>query len=124
LTLRRSATGPRQFQVRNSLDGFAAPLLNMFVADVTANSRFGFVNPFGFGGSLNLTSPVTFRIYGFAAEAAAGTFRLGIALGEDNDTLPRNLEVSGDLTAVPEPATLLLISVGLGGVGLRRYRVR
>lgn len=121
-TFRRSATGPRSFEVRNSLDGFADAFWNIELGDSAQNFRVTSSNPFGYNGSLDLTTPVTFRIYGFRAEAEGGTFRLGIANGEVNDDLPANLEVGGQLDPVPEPATLLLIGAGLTAMRLRRRR--
>jgi len=121
-TFRRSGTGPREFEVRNSLDGFATAFWHISVTDVTQNFRVSSSMPGGFNGSLNLTSAISFRIYGFAAEGAAGTFRLGVANGEVNDDLPANLVVSGDLEPVPEPATLLLIGAGLSVLARRRRR--
>lgn len=118
LTFRRSATGPREFELRSSLNGFATPVAGASILDETSNHRLGF----GLFGFVDLTSAVTFRIYAFAAEAAGGTFRLGIALGDIGDSLPANLEIGGNLDAVPEPATLILIGAGLTAARLRRRR--
>jgi hypothetical protein len=123
-SMRRSGTGPRLFELRNSLNGFATPFGSASIADVTDNIRLGFNVPGGFNGSLNLTSPITFRIYGYGAEGPLGTFRLGIALGEVAESLPANLVVGGDLAEAPEPTTLLLLGAGLSALGLRRRRQR
>jgi hypothetical protein len=120
--MRPSGTGPRLFELRNSLNGFATPFASASIADVTDNIRLGFSVPGGFNGSLNLTSPITFRIYGYGAEGPLGTFRLGIALGEVGASLPANLVVGGDLAEAPEPATLLLLGAGLSALGLRLRR--
>jgi hypothetical protein len=119
---RRSGAGPREIEVRHSLDGFTATFLGISLPDLTANNRVDITNMAGFAGTLNLTSQITFRIYAYAAELAGGTFRLGTALGEANEGLPANLEVGGDLAAVPEPATLLLIGAGVSALRLRRRR--
>jgi hypothetical protein len=123
-TQRRSATGPVSFQWRSSLDGFATPFTTIGVADTTANLRFSIGNSGGLGGALDLTSPVTFRLYGYNAEGLLGTYRLGIALGEAGaTTLPANSEISGDLTAlqvpVPEPGSLFLLGLGTAGLAVR-----
>jgi len=71
---RRSGTGIRQWSVRSSLDNFAADLQVFAVPDDTltrANQRVMLGAAFA-----NLTAPIEFRIYGFAAEAAAGTWRI------------------------------------------------
>ena len=117
-TSRRSATGPLNAQVRTSLDGFSAPFMTVTYPDVTSNFRFTIANPAGLGGVFNVTAPVTFRIYGYAAEGATGSYRLGIDVGSANAGVTNNLELLGDLTptAVPEPTTLLLLGTGAAGL--------
>ena len=60
----------------------------------------------------SLTSAVTFRFYGWNAEADSGTFSID------------NVNIIGSVTVVPEPSTLALAT--LGGVAclfaLRRKR--
>lgn len=72
---RRSATGIRTFVLRSSLDGYvgniAAPT---GVPDDTANRDQTITLPASFASLTNQT--VTFRLYGYSAEAAGGTWRL------------------------------------------------
>jgi cysteine-rich repeat protein len=71
---RRSATGIRTWSVRSSLDGFTSDLATFTVPD-DINTRLDQPVPLGLA-FRGLTAPVEFRVYGFAAEAAAGTWRL------------------------------------------------
>ncbi|MXV17064.1 gliding motility-associated C-terminal domain-containing protein [Hufsiella ginkgonis] len=89
--LQRSGTGIRQYSVRSSIDGYAANLpasispanaslsvvgSNVFqVDDANTAANTGSVITLG-AGFANITAPVTFRFYGFNAEAAGGTFSL------------------------------------------------
>ncbi len=69
---RRSATGVRAWELRTSADGFTAPLASGVIAD---NTNFNYVDvplPAEFQ---DIVSSLTFRIYGFNAEATAGTWR-------------------------------------------------
>ena len=95
-TMRRSATGPVSFQWRSSLDAFATPFATFSLPDTTANVRLTVSSL----GTLfaDLVSPVTFRLYGFAAEGPLGTFRLGISSSDAGSPLPDNLTVTGDLS--------------------------
>jgi hypothetical protein len=116
-TIQRSSTGIRSYAVRSSLDGFAA---NLAASISPANAGLG-VGPgdeFRYltdgstaqNGSLVtlgapfdlLSAPVTYRFYGWNAEATTGTFSID------------NVAFSGSVTPVPEPGPLAL----LGGFGL------
>ncbi|GAA3936969.1 T9SS type A sorting domain-containing protein [Hymenobacter algoricola] len=73
---RRSNTGIITWAVRSSLDNFAANIITVTVPDnpdTRVNKRIDLtaLAPFA-----NLTTPVEFRIYGYSAESAAGSWRI------------------------------------------------
>ncbi|HEY0993707.1 MAG TPA: DUF4215 domain-containing protein [Kofleriaceae bacterium] len=70
---RRSSTGIRRWSVRSSLDGFATDLAAFNVPDNTATRTETAQLPAQFHG---VTTPIEFRIFGFKAEAAGGTWRI------------------------------------------------
>src|SRR5581483_9586430 len=115
-TIQRSGTGIRSYAVRSSLDGFGSNL-SASISPANSNLGVGSGNEFQYlfdananaqDGSLvtlgapfdTLTSAVTFRFYGWNAEAFTGTFSID------------NVVFSGTTTAVPEPSTLALGLVG------------
>jgi len=81
---RRSATGIRSWSVRASLDGFASDLGVFEVPDDLLFRTQTVPLPVEFQ---NLTTAVEFRIFGFGAEAAGGTWRV------DNVTLIGDAEL-------------------------------
>lgn len=103
--LRRSTSGPTNFLLRSSVDDFTSDLATW---TITANGTYS--TPL----SLANNTGVTFRLYAYGSTSAAGSANLG---GAGND-----IALYG--TAIPEPATLLLLSIGTAGlVILRRRRV-
>lgn len=117
-TIQRSSTGIRSYAVRSSLDGFGANLpasispanVNLgvgpgndfrYLSDSLSSAQNGSLVTLGAPFDL-LSSPVTYRFYGWNAEAATGTFSID------------NVAFSGAITPVPEPGPLAL----LGGFGL------
>ncbi|HWU86634.1 MAG TPA: Ig-like domain-containing protein, partial [Kofleriaceae bacterium] len=70
---RRSGTGPLSWAVRSNLDGFTTNLASFTVPNDTNTRHQTITLTPAFR---NLAAPVEFRIYGFAAGAAAGTWRL------------------------------------------------
>jgi hypothetical protein len=88
----RSASGPAAFAFRSSLDGFASDIGTPTATGATISltaSQFQ-----------HLTTPVEFRLYGYTAGAANGTFSI-------ND-----YSFNGTVDAIPEPNTLALVGVG------------
>jgi hypothetical protein len=105
-TIQRSPTGIRQYSVRSSLDNYAANLsasispsnANLSVVsgdifqivDTITSAQNGSTVTLGLEFD-SIASAVSFRFYGFNAEASSGTFSID------------NVAVFGALTAVPEP---------------------
>jgi hypothetical protein len=124
-TVQRSGTGIRSYAVRSSADGFAANL-PANISPGNANLGVGPGNEFRVladtvttaqNGSLVIlglpysSAPVTFRFYGWNAEASTGTFSVD------------NVAFSGSTrAAVPEPTTAALLTLGLAGLGIYRRR--
>lgn len=89
--IQRSSTGIRQYSVRGSVDSYAANLpasinpananlsvvaTNIFqITDAVTSAQTGSTITLG-ASYANLTGPVTFRFYGFNAEASSGTFSI------------------------------------------------
>ena len=105
---RRSATGIRNFEVRSSQDNFTSPLSAFTVPD---DSLFRSNQTTTLGTSFNnLSSPVTFRVYGYNAEGSLGTW------GVDN---VRTLGEVSSAQAVPfefSPGLGILALGAWGGV--------
>ena len=115
-TTRRSATGPTSLALYTSLDGYTASVGTALLATAN-NTRLDFALGFS-----DLTSTLTFRLYGFGGSSGAGTLRLGI---DGTSSLANNLQLTGDISAmgnvnsvaVPEPAsTLSLLAFTLAGL--------
>jgi cysteine-rich repeat protein len=70
---RRSGTGIRNWSVRSSLDGFATDLAVFNIPDDTSPRSETVQLPASFQ---SVTAAVEFRIFGFHAEAAGGTWRI------------------------------------------------
>jgi hypothetical protein len=95
---RRSSTGIANWAIYSSLDLYGTSLATFTVPDNTAIRTDEGVN---LGTSFSgLTSAVTFRIYGYTAEMASGTWFID------------NVDLSGSLTptVIPEPAEWGMIS--------------
>ena len=125
-TIQRSGTGIRSYAVRSSLDSFGA---NLSASISPANGALG-VGPgdeFRYlldanttlqNGSLvtlgtafdALTAPVTFRFYGWNAELEPGTFSID------------NVNFGGTTTVVPEPSTMAFTILGVGLLGMTKFR--
>ena len=111
--LRRSSTGPRQFQWRSSLDNFAAPITSfstlnpsltltdgvLTMPDTPSTLTFG-SNTFSLSTfSLANNSNITLRLYAYQAESSLGQAGLDTPLA-----------FSGNVV-VPEPSTFTLLAL-------------
>src|SRR5690606_825577 len=92
-----------------SAQGWPFAILGTNLWDVTAT----YSGPVGIGGAAPVGDLYRYLRLDFA-QPFSGT------LSFENDT--DNLRIGGDLTPVPEPATLVLFGMGLAGAGLRRFR--
>jgi hypothetical protein len=70
-----SATGPVNFAVRSSLDGFTTDIYNPVIPN-TAVETGPYIASLVAPGFQNITAPITFRIYGWGGTGAAGTFSI------------------------------------------------
>ena len=116
---RRSSTGIRTWSVRSSLDNYATDIVNPTTVPDDTFSRDQTVTLTAAFNAINNTT-VTFRIYGYTAEAAAGTWRianhstkLGLLVegtATTNDTTPPTLfstSPADDATGVSTTANLV-----------------
>jgi len=87
-----SGTGPTAFAFRSSLDGFTT---NIGSPTATGTSIDLSVPAYQ-----HIKEPIEFRLYGYSASSAAGTFSVN------------NYTFNGTVTAVPEPNTLALVGIG------------
>ncbi len=106
-TERRSASGILSWELRSSLDGFASAVGSATVPDNESSRTQTVSLDSSFSG---IAATVEFRLYGFNAESAAGTWRLSGASG---------LEVYGSV--VPEPHEYAALA-GLGLLGFAVWR--
>lgn len=109
---RRSGTGIRDWVVRSSLDAFTADIGTVFsVPDTTVMRTDQSVSLAG-GTFDQIGGPIEFRIYGYHAEGAAGTWRVD------------NVELFGTLTPVPEVSSVGWVAGTLLGLSILRLRSR
>lgn len=106
----RSSTGPSNFVLRSSADNFSSDLISIVhTGDVARNHS----------AALNLTglTSVEFRLYGFAASAAAGTARF--TDGADFGQTGIDLAIFGEVTGgpPPPPSTNVQFAVASATVG-------
>ncbi len=103
---RRSPTGPTTWELRSSLDSYASSLGGASPGDGTFAAGQT-VDLSGGASFVDLSSPVTFRVFAYGATSSAGTFRID------------NLKFDGSVAPVPEPAGWAM----LGGLMLLGYGV-
>jgi trimeric autotransporter adhesin len=101
-----SGTGPTTFAFRSSLDSFSA--------NIGAPSATGTTISLSNASFQNLTTPVEFRLYGWNASSATGTFSV-------ND-----FTFNGSVSAIPEPSTYAALFgvLSLGLAVARKHRGR
>ncbi len=103
---RRSGTGIRTFEIRSSLDGYSTTIgAPIGVPDNTSTRTQTIILPSPT--FENLTSAITFRIYGYNAEGATGTWRIdnvnlngAVVLGTPPSTNDQTTEVFAPTTQV------------------------
>ncbi len=103
---RGGSSTPRGWVLRSSVDGFAADIATDTVPTVQPTFT-GFNTSLAAGAYQGLTSPVTFRIYGFAPGAP------GVGILYDNLTVHGNVMMS---QPVPIPGALMMLLGGLGAL--------
>ena len=97
----RSGTGPSSVALRTSIDNFATDVGSL--TGLTGSTST--VRTLTISGVSNVSSATTFRLYGYNAGGATGT------AGFDTGTNAPNVSFNGDITAVPEPSSIALVSL-------------
>jgi hypothetical protein len=113
IPLLRTGAGPGQVAVRSSLDNFATNIAAPFTPP-TGSSPSTYTVDLTAPGFQNLTSPITFHVYGYNANNSVGSLRF----------YPSTV-VTGTVTPVPEPALALsaaAVAAGLAGLYRRARR--
>jgi len=109
---RGGAATPRTYDVRSSVDGFAASLVAGPVEILTVRPNFTPVSIDLSGAAFqSLTSPLTFRIHYMGQ---VGQF--GQAIDFDD------IKLNGEVAVIPEPSTLALLALAGGWLFRRRQR--
>ncbi|HMP22226.1 MAG TPA: T9SS type A sorting domain-containing protein [Ferruginibacter sp.] len=72
-TMQRSATGPQTFAVRSSVDGFATNIATITETGTTEVLKNVSLTAAAYQ---NISSPITYRIYGYSASGGGGTFSI------------------------------------------------
>jgi hypothetical protein len=112
----RSDTGPRDFVIRTSQDGFTTDVFSYGFSSAGNES-------FTFDSSFSGLSAIEIRIYGYNAVDAVGEYRLNGGVG---DGAPGALIVTGDIqpdaNPVPAPASFGLFALGAPALWLVRRR--
>lgn len=142
--VQRSGTGVRNYAVRSSADSYASNLTASInpantALEVVAGDIF-FYNTDATGGQngstitlsgpsfTNLTTPVTFRFYGYNAEAAGGNFSIDdVAISGNVTTLSSSsFDAIEGLTMYPNPLkgnTLFITSTANAEMNVKIYNV-
>lgn len=108
--------GPTAGVVRSSLDSYGANIGSSFTIGTSASEVTIDLSGAAFQ---NLTSAITFRIYGYNAENSDGTFRLQYS----NASAP-GIQVNGTVAVIPEAQSYVFASLGLSMVGFGYFRSR
>jgi hypothetical protein len=90
LTLQNSGTGPTSVEIRSSADGF-----NAILGNPSTGASPGVNNTIDISSLTNITTAITFRIYGYGATAGTGTLSV-------ND-----FSINGTAVAPSMPITLI-----------------
>lgn len=108
-TLQRSSTGPSNFAVRSSLDNYAANIVLITETGTAAVEKTIALSGAAFQ---NISSAITFRIYGYNATGATGTSSINDFTfnGQANSLGIDDIEpVKTGFTVYPNPATQQIV---------------
>ena len=115
----RSGTGPSNFTLRSSFDGYGSDLWAVSNISATAQQNYT-IDLSGSAGLQNLSAAVTFRMYAYQNASAAGTARIE----DEGAGAPATADLIMNGLAIPEPGTMALMGLGLLALTYLRRRLR
>lgn len=115
IRLDRSLTGPDDFLIELAINGSTdfMSVLGFDFQDSGNAVNFLNIDLSGF----NAVTDADFRLTAFNSESSAGTFDLELLPSSSN-----GIEITGEVSAVPLPASALMLLAGLFGLGALRFR--
>lgn len=109
-TLQMGVNGPPNYSLMSSIGGFTTGSPRLQDGALSGTDPIPFTFTFPSSGFNDIAAPVEFRIYGYNAATAGGAMSVNA------------LSLDGAVTPVPEPSTLIMVSLLVIPIGISIFR--